>query len=226
MSTVPTINIDYFSDVLCVWAYAAQIRVDELQLEFGERVRVRARYFPVFGHTRKKIETQWEAKGGLQGYATHVHATARPFEHVQVHPEVWITNTPTSSLPAHLWLAALRCLEEDGQCAAGSVEKAAWAMREAFFRDARDISRFDTLRAILSTCSFEIGAVQARIENGEAFAVQSQDHKMSTDMNIRSSPTMIFNEDRQRLTGNVGYKIIQANVRELLDSPGKRHSWC
>ncbi len=27
------IRIDYFSDVLCVWAYAAQIRLDELKAD-------------------------------------------------------------------------------------------------------------------------------------------------------------------------------------------------
>ena len=36
----------------------------------------------------------------------------------------------------------------------------------------------------------------------------------------------MLNEDRQRLTGNVGYRVIEANVRELLERPSAQHSWC
>jgi hypothetical protein len=28
------------------------------------------------------------------------------------------------------------------------------------------------------------------------------------------------------LTGNVGYRILEANIRELLDSPPGQQSWC
>lgn len=33
------------------------------------------------------------------------------------------------------------------------------------------------------------------------------------------SPTLIFNEGRQRLNGNVGYRVIEANIRELRHNP-------
>ena len=43
---------------------------------------------------------------------------------------------------------------------------------------------------------------------------------------MRASPTMLLNEGRQQLTGNVGYRVIEANVRELLESPDAKLSWC
>ncbi len=46
------------------------------------------------------------------------------------------------------------------------------------------------------------------------------------DGHVRASPTLTFNEDRQRLTGNVGYRIIEANVRELLERPETQQTWC
>lgn len=221
-----SITIDYFTDMLCIWAYVAQIRIDELEQEFGSQINVVPRYFPVFGHTMKKMETQWQTKGGIQGYASHVQGVVKAFDHVQLHPDVWIKNTPTSSLPAHLYLSAVKCLEQQNGCAEGSVEKMAWAMREAFFRSAQDISSTQVLKTIISDNGIDIGQVCTRIENGEAFAVLSEDMKIAMELNVKSSPTMIFNEDRQRLTGNVGYKIMQANIRELLNSPNKQHSWC
>ena len=42
---------------------------------------------------------------------------------------------------------------------------------------------------------------------------------------ISVSPTYVFNNGRQRLTGNVGYRIIEANVKELLEQPHKQQSW-
>ena len=35
-----------------------------------------------------------------------------------------------------------------------------------------------------------------------------------------------LNEGRQLLAGNVGYRVIEANIRELLDTPGDQQSWC
>lgn len=32
-------TVSYFSDVLCVWACVAQIRLDELRRQFGDQIR-------------------------------------------------------------------------------------------------------------------------------------------------------------------------------------------
>jgi hypothetical protein len=35
-----------------------------------------------------------------------------------------------------------------------------------------------------------------------------------------------MNEGRQKLYGNVGYRILDANVRELWERPQAQASWC
>ena len=47
-----TIHISYVSDLLCVWAYVAEARLDELRKEFGESVELEYRFIPIFGATR------------------------------------------------------------------------------------------------------------------------------------------------------------------------------
>lgn len=42
---VQPIRVVHFSDVLCVWAYVSQIRMDELQHQFADAVVVEYRYF-------------------------------------------------------------------------------------------------------------------------------------------------------------------------------------
>jgi len=52
------------------------------------------------------------------------------------------TNVPTSCIPCHLFLSAVKLLEERGELAEAPVfRKLTWAMREAFFRDLVDVSR-------------------------------------------------------------------------------------
>ncbi len=223
---MPVITIDYFTDILCIWAYIAQARINELHAEFGNSVKIQSHYFPVFGHTHKKIDQQWQEKGGFQGYANHVRTVAKPFEHIQLHENIWIKNTPHSSLPAHLYLSAVKLLEQDGQCIAGGPALLSLAFRDAFFTECADISNSSILDNIVKNQNLPLTKLKSLLENGSAFAALSEDMKMAMEMSVKSSPTLIFNEDRQRLTGNVGYKIIQANIRELINSPHKQHSWC
>ena len=49
----------------------------------------------------------------------------------------------------------------------------------------------------------------------------------SNKMHIEGSPSFVLNEGRQKLYGNVGFRIIEANIQELLQAPGgNQASWC
>jgi predicted DsbA family dithiol-disulfide isomerase len=54
----------------------------------------------------------------------------------------------------------------------------------------------------------------------------SKDFDLIKEHQVSVSPTLIFNEGRQRLNGNVGYRVIEANIRELLNNPPNEQSWC
>ena len=221
------IQITHFSDLLCVWAYVSQARIDELETQFGDQITVQYRYFQVFGDTLSKFAALWTDRGGIPAYAKHVKEVVDQFGHVSVHPDIWVNPTPRSSLPAHLHLNAVQIMEQEEQAETGMAARLAWRLRQAFFADNADISRDDIIRAQAQDLGINIDALTTCIHSGAAFAAMSQDMQQARDMNIRSSPTFIFNEDRQRLTGNVGYRIIEANVKELLSSPsGQFQSWC
>jgi len=40
MSESKSVSILHFSDVLCVWAYLTQIRIDTLKVKFGGRINL------------------------------------------------------------------------------------------------------------------------------------------------------------------------------------------
>ena len=213
------ITVHHFSDILCIWAYVAQIRLQELQQQFAAKVTIDYRFFPVFGDVAGKLRTQWQERGGIKGYQHHVQSVAADFPHLHLHPDVWHIATPSSSLPAHLYLAAAGLVGHP-------LEPLLNAMRQAFFVDGRDIANQGTLDGIISEQGLSLTAVRNEIHSGNAFARLAEDMQMARQLNIQASPTMVFNEDRQRLAGNVGYKIIEANIRELLERPQDCHSWC
>ncbi len=222
------IHISYFSDVLCVWAYIAQIRLDELKTTFQDKITIQQHFVPVFGNAREKLENRWRDRGGLTGYRDHVHAVIKKFDHITVHPDIWTHVTPPSSTSCHLFLQAIQLLEvkglvEDDQPV---FEKAIWAFREAFFTKLANISDRKVQFGIAEELGLPLAAIQAQIDSGEAYAQLSQDFELVKEHTVSVSPTLIFNEGRQRLNGNVGYRVMEANIRELLHNPPGEQSWC
>jgi len=117
-------------------------------------------------------------------------------------------------------------VESSIRCSPGSVDRAAWAFRDAFFRHGRDISQGKVLFEIAETIGLPASEIEDAIATGAAHATLAEDLELARSQSIAASPTLLFNEGRQRLTGNVGYKIIEANVRELLEHAPGQLSWC
>jgi predicted DsbA family dithiol-disulfide isomerase len=223
-----SIHISYFSDVLCVWAYIAQIRLDELKATFQDKVAIDYHFVSVFGNTREKLENRWRDRGGFKGYSDHVHEVATKFDHITVHPDIWTDVIPPSSTSCHLFLHAIQLLEikEIIQPSEKVFEQATWAFREAFFAKLANVSDRKVQFAIAEELGLPIAAIQDQIDSGEAYALISKDFELVKEHTVTVSPTLIFNEGRQRLNGNVGYRVIEANIRELLHNPPDEQSWC
>jgi predicted DsbA family dithiol-disulfide isomerase len=222
------VRIQHFSDILCVWAYVSQIRVDELKQQFPGEVELDYHFVHVFGHAHQKIEAQWAQRGGMQAYGGHVREVVEGFGHVPLHADIWVRNAPRSSLPAHLFLSAVKLLQPGLGDVGGNTafERAAWSIRKAFFRDLVDVSQHRELMQIGEKLELPLGQIEAKLDNGAAHALLSEDLALARELTVRASPTMLFNEGRQVLTGNVGYRVIEANVRELLRTPADQSSWC
>ena len=100
--------------------------------------------------------------------------------------------------------------------------------RVAFFEQAKDVSSLPVLLELLGTTRVPADAVMEMIENGEAYAALHHDEQLIRNYGVLGSPTYVFNEGRQLLYGNVGYRIIASNIRELMSSAHVEGepSWC
>ena len=73
----------------------------------------------------------------------------------------------------------------------------------------------------------DINAIEKSIHDGSAFARLSTDYQDAEKMRIEGSPSLVLNGGRQKLYGDVGFRIIEANIAELLRPPGDdQASWC
>lgn len=222
------IRISYFSDVLCVWAYIAQIRLEELKATFEDKICIDYHFVPVFGVAREKLENRWRDRGGLKGYSDHVLEVAKKFNHITVHPQIWSQVTPVSSTSCHLFLHAIQLLETQGliKSPSNAFATATWALREAFFGKLANVADRKVQFDIAKELGLPIAKIKAQIDSGEAYAALTKDFELVKEHTVTVSPTLIFNEGRQRLNGNVGYRVIEANIRELLHNPPGEQSWC
>lgn len=215
------VRIAYFSDVLCVWAYVAQHRVDELKRQFGADIRIDNRFCPVFGDTAAKIEVAWANRGGYEGFNRHLREIAAQFPELELHPDIWVSARPASSFGVHAFLKAVEIAD------ASSLDDMAWALRRAFFHDCRDIADWQVQCDVAASLGIDLEAVTKAMHCGEAFARLAGDYQEAERLNIQGSPSFVLNEGRQKLYGNVGYRVLEANVRELLSSPmAGEASWC
>jgi len=223
--------VQHFSDVLCVWAYASHVRLEEMAKRFEGRVQISMHFCPVFPDAIGKIETTWQARGGFAAYGDHVQGVGAQFDHLHIHQDVWRTTRPRSSGAAHMFLKAVQ-LAENAQGApetlrASAYYKATWEIRKAFFEQARDISDRQVQTGIATRLGLDTGLIDEKIHSGAAMAALEADYKICELEKISGSPTIRMNAGRQILYGNVGFHLIEANLIELLRAPNKDDaSWC
>lgn len=215
------LTIDYYTDILCVWAWIAERRTEELTREYGEKIHLAHHCVNVFGDTTGKMTQQWADRGGFDGFAEHVRSSAAGYETAPVHPDLWRQVRPTTSATAHLVLKAVEL--STSAAIAGNL---ATTFRQAFFVHARDISELGTLMEIARDAGLTPAELEGAMTSGRAMAALLSDYNQAEAQGIKGSPSWVMNDGRQILYGNLGYRILQANVDELLRHPEQEASWC
>ena len=226
------VEVTYFSDVLCIWAYASQVRIDAVKEKFGDAIRIKHQFCSVFGATARKITSTWHDKNEYDGFNSHLREVAKRFPHIEVDPAIWLKTRPPTSTSAHLFMKAVQQWDRESAMAQthsseGVFDRVLWAFRCAFFRDCRDIARWDVQCEIAKGLGVDIDAIEQYIDNGVAFAGLAEDYQDAEKLRIEGSPSFVLNEGRQKLYGDIGFRLIQANIQELLRAPHTDEaSWC
>jgi predicted DsbA family dithiol-disulfide isomerase len=99
-------------------------------------------------------------------------------------------------------------------------------LRQSFFVETRDIGQLAIVLDVASEAGLDRQQLKELIDNGEAMAALMTDLRLAQDQAVMGSPTWIMNQGRQVLYGNVGYRVLHANIEEILKRPLQEASWC
>lgn len=215
-----------FTDVLCGYSYIAHARFEELATDFAGQVTLTYHFRSTYGDVRGRLAQSGKSPNAYSAMAREV---LDRFDHIEVHPDIFRREVPTSSIPAHLYLRAVKLLEDEGliPTAGTSVfSQMMWAVQRSFFRDLVDVSQRSVLDEIAGDIGIPIADVARVIDDGRAFAELDRDARLERRFGVQMSPALVLNEGRQVLNGNVGYRIIKANIDELLSTPIAAPGWC
>lgn len=215
------LRIDYYSDVLCVWAWISQRRLQELSEEWQDKIDVHFHFLNLFGDVHSRINEKWADKGLFKGFGEHILDAVKPFDNAPVDPQVWQNCQPKTSSNAHLILKAV-----DLCYSSKEVANMAFQFQSAFFQRSEDVSEMSVLFDILESQSLSSSNIRQKLDNGTAMAALIRDYQLAKDLNVKGSPTWIMNNGRQELFGNVGYRILTANIKEVLEKPSHQASCC
>ena len=213
--------VEYYSDLLCVWAWIAQRRLDELAAQYSDRIELKCLYINIFGDCAGKMQKQWAKRDGYGGYAQHVQESVEPYDNAPVNPAVWQVVRPTTSANAHLIVKAAELVTSSEVSA-----RLALSLRQAFFIDARDISQLDFLLQHAADFGLDLDLIMGAMQDGTAMAALMSDYQQAQHQGLKGSPSYVLDGGRQTLYGNVGYRVLSANIEELLKKPAEEASWC
>ena len=217
----PPLQVDYYTDILCVWAWIAQRRVDEVEEKWGKQLYIHHHCVNVFGDTVTRIGKKWSDRGSYAGFAEHVQESAAPYESAPINPDAWRDVRPYTSAVAHLILKAAELTKTPDDS-----RKLAVTLRSSFFIDALDIGQIGVVLDIACDAGFDKTDLVSTIESGQAHAALMANYEQAQDLKIKGSPSWVLNSGRQILYGNVGYRVLNANIEELAKSPVQEASWC
>jgi predicted DsbA family dithiol-disulfide isomerase len=100
------------------------------------------------------------------------------------------------------------------------------AIRNAFFLEAKDISQVSVCDLIAVECELNNDAIDEYMDSGKALSDLNWDFQQADSYQISVSPAWVFNDGRQKLIGNVGYGVIEANLKQLIIEKPLKFNWC
>jgi predicted DsbA family dithiol-disulfide isomerase len=215
----------YWSDPLCIWALAAQPKLDRVLAELGDRVHVDYRIVPVFGSVPWRFEAGPWAKEGVDGRVAATRRIAEAAGRSDVSGECWRIMPASSWAPA-VAIKAVFAAERAGDVGSGAGASYQRALRERFFCGGADVARRSVQLEVAEALGLARAPLEARLDDGTALAALCEDHAEKERLRIQGSPTYVFDGGRAMLYGNFDEHILHAMVEEILRGMAPGGSAC
>ena len=80
--------------------------------------------------------------------------------------------------------------------------------------------------SLLEAADIDCQRINKALHDGSAMAALMADYQQAKVLSLKGSPSYIIDNGRQVLYGNVGYRVLLANIEEHLKQPKEAASWC
>lgn len=220
------ILFEYWSDPLCIWAFASEPRLQTLLAQKGACLTVEHRVVVVFGSVPWRFECGPWVKAGPAGRAHTTREVAARFGRDDVDGSVWVDDPPASSWAPGAAVKAAFAAEASGELPPGSGAGYQCALREAFFTRNVNIARRGAQLEVAESCGLAAAALERHLDDGSALAMVWEDQRQREEEKIQGSPTYVFDGGRALLYGNFAEGILHATVDELLEGLNPGGSAC
>ncbi len=211
-----TLAFEYWSDPLCIWAYVAQPKLEQVLERWERRVEVRYHVVPVFGSIEWRFREGPWAEEGPAGRAEATRRVAEAHGRDDVSGACWLDDCPASSWPACVALEAVFAIEVADGLDAGTGAAYQLAMRRRFFVDGKNVSRREEQLVLAEELGLPRAPLERHLDDGSATAALWEDHQKRDAMGIQGSPTYVFDGGRAMLYGNFPLEVLTAMVGELV----------
>lgn len=210
------LEFGYWSDPLCIWAFAAQSKLERVLADFGARVTVDYRLVPVFGSVAWRFDKGPWSRDGVDGRIAATRRVAEQVGRTDVSGECWRRACPSSSWsPA----AAIKAVFAHAPDVGPAYQR---ALRERFFVAEQNIALRSVQLEVAEEHRLSRAQIEERLDDGSALAAVWEDYIEKERLHIQGSPTYVFDGGRAMLYGNFEYGVLRSTVDELLRalSPG------
>lgn len=210
------LTFSYWSDPMCIWAYVAQAKLEQLLRSADGQLLVEYRVVPVFGSIPWRVTSGPWAKAGLSGRVEATHRIAREHDCPEVSGECWARDAPASSWAAGAAIKAVGAAEQAGELPPGTGGEYLKQLRARFFVDNENIARRRVQLSVAEALAIPRAPLEARLDDGSALSLLWEDEQEKDRLRIQGSPTYVFDGGRAMLYGNFHYGVLQATVEQLL----------
>ncbi|RXJ71716.1 thioredoxin [Veronia nyctiphanis] len=207
------VTIDYYSDVFCIWGWFGHYINQKFDGRWTEdQVTWRFRHVELYGDVSARIRKQGTGESAFSRYAEQSEKFVSEFEGMTIHPDVWRKVRPGSSLMPHQVIKAVEL--HKGQNEANQFSD---RVREAFFRDGRNVGQFGVLKDLLTENHLAHKEILDSLMDGTALGATVAEFRAAELAKIPGSPSWILDNQRYRFFGRVEPEAIGTTVDILLD---------
>ncbi len=201
------IRIDYFTDPLCSWCFAIEPVLERLKREFGSRIEIHYRLFPLFTDLKEALSEPTRLWNIADRYRIVSKKTGIPIDN-----RVWYEDPPHSAYPP---AESVKAAERQGLEA---VDRYIGLLRIAVMREAKNIARREVQIETAGKAGLDLAQFEKDLADPRLREEVDADVNEAIRQNVESRPAFLISNsvgDKVYLCGPRNYDVFAAAVDGL-----------